>query len=121
MAQKVQLYKIIKDKNAELIVDDLEQATSFFKRGKGLLGRGELKDTQGLWINPCNNIHTFFMKFKIDCLFLDEKLVIQKITSNMKPFRVAGPVWKARSVIELKAGTVDSAKLSVGDQLYVVS
>ena len=48
-------------------------------------------------------------------------MVIQKITSNMKPFRVAGPVWKARSVIELKAGTAEQAQLAVGDQLYVVS
>jgi len=116
-----QLYKIIKDKNAELVVDQLEQATSLFERGKGLLGRDGLNEGHGLWIKPCNNIHTFFMKFKIDCVFLDEKLVIQKIAANMKPFRVAGPVWKARSVIELKAGTAEKAKLSVGDQLYVVS
>jgi uncharacterized protein len=121
MAQKTQLYKIIKDKNAELIVDQLEQATSFFERGKGLLGREGMADSHGLWIKPCNNIHTFFMKFRIDCIFLDEHLVIQRIASNMKPFRVAGPVWKARSVIELKAGTAEKWKLSVGDQLYVVS
>lgn len=116
-----QLYKIIKNKNAELIVNNLEQATSFLERGKGLLGRDGLNDDHGLWIKPCNNIHTFFMKFKIDCVFLDEHLVIQRISSNMKPFRVAGPVWKARSVIEFKAGTVEKAKLAVGDQLYVVS
>lgn len=116
-----QLYKIIKNQNAELIVNDLEQATSFLERGKGLLGRDGLNEGHGLWIKPCNNIHTFFMKFKIDCVFLDEHLVIQRIASNMKPFRVAGPVWKARSVIELKAGTIEKANLSVGDQLYVVS
>lgn len=116
-----QLYKIVKDKNAELIVDHLEQATSLFERGKGLLGRHDLEEKQGLWIKPCNNIHTFFMKFKIDCVFLDERLVIQRIASNMKPFRVAGPVWKARSVIEFKAGTAEKAGLAVGDQLYVVS
>ena len=116
-----QLYNIIKDKNAELIVDHLEQAHSFFERGKGLLGRESMNEGYGLWIKPCNNIHTFFMKFKIDCVFLDERLVIQKIASNIKPFRVAGPVWKARSVIELKAGTVEKWKLAVGDQLYVVS
>lgn len=121
MERKTQLYKIIKNKNAELIVDHLELATSFIERGKGLLGRDDLPESEGLWIKPCNNIHTFFMKFRIDCLFLDENLVIQKIASNMKPFRVAGPVWKARSVIELKAGTASKSNLAVGDQLYVVS
>ena len=116
-----QLYKIIKEKNAELIVDHLEQAASLFERGKGLLGRHGLDEKQGLWIKPCNNIHTFFMKFKIDCVFLNEQMIILRIASNMKPFRVAGPVWKARSVIELKAGAADKAGLAIGDQLYVVS
>ena len=121
MEKKIQLYKIIKDKNAELIVGDLEKATSFFARGKGLLGRSDLNDSHGLWIKPCNNISTFFMKFTIDCLFLDENMVIQRIASNMKPFRVAGPVWKARSVVELRGGTAEKMNLVVGDQLYVVS
>jgi uncharacterized membrane protein (UPF0127 family) len=117
----LQLYKIVKNEKAELMVSQLEKATNFFERGKGLLGRAALSEAEGLWISPCNNIHTFFMKFNIDCVFVDENLVIKKISSNLKPFRVAGPVWSARSVIELKAGTVEKWNLSIGDQLYVVS
>ena len=116
-----QLYKITDGHHAELLTDKLEKAESFFKRGKGLLGRSELSVDQALWINPCNNIHTFFMKFSIDCLFLDKNLKIKKIYSQVKPFRLAGPVWRASSVIELKAGNIEKWKLNIGDQLYVVS
>lgn len=115
------LYKIINSHKAEMIVDQLEKVTSIYKRGKGLLGRERLDDSQALWISPCNNIHTFFMKFSIDCIFLDKKMVIQKTKSNIKPYRVAGPFWKSYSVIEFQAGTIEKYKLSIGDQLYVVS
>lgn len=116
-----QLYKITKNDKAELILSQLEEATSFFQRAKGLLGRESLAEQQGLWIKPCNNIHTFFMKFNIDCIFVDKNLVVQKIKSNMSPFRIAGPYWKTASVIETKAGTVAQWNLMEGDQLYVVS
>ncbi len=117
----VQLYKITKNDKAELMIPQLEEATSVFQRAKGLLGRADLADHQGLWIKPGNNIHTFFMKFSIDCIFVDKNLVVQKIKSNMVPFRIAGPHWKTTSVIEVKAGTAQKWKLVEGDQLYVVS
>lgn len=116
-----QLYKISSTDQAQLLTDQLEIAESFLQRGKGLLGRRDLPEGQALWIKPCNNIHTFFMKFSIDCLFLDKNLKIKKIYSHLKPFRIAGPIWKATSVVELKAGSVDRWNLSIGDQLYVVS
>lgn len=121
MQTNLQLYKITGHQKAELMLNELEKATSFFHRGKGLLGRSELTENQGVWIEPCRDIHTFFMKFSIDCLFLDEQMVIKKIYNNVKPFRVAGPIWAAKSVIELKAGTAERWNLSVGDKLYVVS
>lgn len=117
----VQLYKITKNDKAELIISELEEATSLFQRAKGLLGRDHLSENQGLWIKPGNNIHTFFMKFNIDCIFVDKNLVVQKIKSNIVPFRVAGPNWKTASVIEVKAGTAHKWNLVEGDQLYVVS
>lgn len=117
----VQLYKITKNEKAELILNQLELATSFFQRAKGLLGRKSLAENQGLWIKPGNNIHTFFMKFNIDCIFVDKNLVVQKIKADMGPFRIAGPHWKTTSVIEVKAGTAAQWNIIEGDQLYVVS
>ncbi|MFZ3228802.1 MAG: DUF192 domain-containing protein [Pseudobdellovibrio sp.] len=106
---------------AELLIDNLEIAESLVKRGTGLLGRSSLEVNQALWIKPCNNIHTFFMKFAIDCIFIDRKLEIKKIAKSVKPFRFIGPYWRAYSVIEAKAGFAEEKKLQIGDQLYVVS
>ncbi|MFN3455389.1 MAG: DUF192 domain-containing protein [Pseudobdellovibrio sp.] len=115
------LYKIQKDKPALLLVEKLEIAESFWARGKGLLGRKILPDGDALWIKPCNNIHTFFMRFTIDCVFIDEKLQVTHVSEGVKPFRVVGPYWKAVSVLEFPAGAAQKWDLQKGDQLYVVS
>lgn len=106
---------------AELLIENLELAETLMQRGTGLLGRNGLEPNQALWIKPCNNIHTFFMKFAIDCIFVDRKLEIKKIVKTVKPFRFVGPYWKAHSVIEAPAGFADKMNLQIGDQLYVVS
>ena len=116
----MKLYKTTSDQ-AELVVPNLEVAEGFFSRARGLLGRAHLPAESGLWIKPCNNIHTFFMKFAIDCVFLDKKMCINRIEADVKPYKIVGPFWKAVSVIELKSGTAETKNLKIGDQLYVVS
>lgn len=106
---------------AELLLENLEVAESLIKRGTGLLGRKNLDPGEALWIKPCNNIHTFFMKFSIDVIFIDRNLEIKKIAKSVKPFRLVGPYWRAYSVIETIAGFAEEKKLQIGDQLYVVS
>lgn len=106
---------------AELLVEKLGVAESFWERGKGLLGRPALPPGEALWIKPCNNIHTFFMKFPIDCIFMDSRMEIKNIARNVAPFRLVGPYWKASSVIETPSGFADAKNLKVGDSLYVVS
>lgn len=114
------LYKTTSS-GAELLIDQLETAESFWERGKGLLGRKSLAPNQALWINPCNNIHTFFMKFTIDCIFVDKKMEIKNLAKNVGPFRFVGPFWKSHSVIETNAGLIEAKKLEIGDHLYVVN
>ena len=109
------------DSNAELLADQLDLADSFFARAKGLLGRKTIQENQGLWIKPCRDIHTFFMSFSIDCIFLDRKMQIVKIATDVSPFKMVGPYWKSSSVMEFKSGFVETKRLKVGDQLYVVS
>lgn len=118
-ASVAKLYKT-SDTGAELLIENLEVAESFWARGKGLLGTNELPVNKALWIKPCNNIHTFFMKYAIDCVFVDHKLEIKNIASDVGPFRFVGPFWKSSSVIEMPSGTVAAKKLKIGDQLYVV-
>ncbi len=106
---------------AELIIENFEVAESFWERGRGLLGRKKLDAGQAMWIKHTNNIHTFFMNFSIDCIFVNRQLEIVKIKKSVPPFRLVGPYWKSQSVIEASAGFADEKKLQVGDQLYVVS
>lgn len=114
------LYKTSSAAGAELLLNQLEVAESFWSRGKGLLGRKSINENQALWIKPCNNIHTFFMKFAIDCIFVDKKLEIQRLAENVTPFRFVGPFWKSHSVIEVASGFIQQKKLKIGDHLYVV-
>lgn len=113
------LYKISPN-GTDLLVDQLMIADNFWSRAKGLLGRKTLADNEALWINPCNNIHTFFMKFKIDCVFIDQKMQIKNLVENISPYRFVGPFWKSYSVIETTAGFIERKKIKIGDHLYVV-
>ena len=84
---------------------------------RGLLGRSQLENDRGMHIIPCNGIHTFFMKFPLDLIFLNRSFEVVKIEKNVGPGRtVAGGVG-AWSVVELAAGTLINGTLTVGDKV----
>ena len=85
-------------------------------RRTGLLKHTSLPPGEGLWIVPTEAVHCFGMKFDIDVLFLDKGKKILKLRENMKPRRIA-ICWRAKSVLELPAGTVAATGTLVGDQL----
>lgn len=103
------------------LISDLEVAATEWARGKGLLGRSSLGPEQALWIRRCNSIHTFFMKFPIDCVFLDKNLRVKAIHHEIKAFRMVWPVWGASSVIEFPAGRAKELGIRIGEELYVVT
>ena len=112
----------LKNSNSKkTVISNLEIARSFFERGQGLLGRSHLDPQAGLWIPRCNSIHTFFMKFAIDCVFLDKNLKVTAIYEDVRPWRLIGPVWTARSVVELSSGVAKKSGIQIGDQLHVGS
>lgn len=108
-----------KTKNLK-ISDTVLVANTFLSRLKGLLGETKLNQGSTLWIDSCSSIHTFFMQFPIDAIFVDKRLVVQKCVSNLKPWRMTLPAMNASSVFELPAGTIKNSKTQVGDQLDVV-
>ena len=93
-------------------------------RSKGLLGRESLDAAEGMWILqpplarlvPCPTIHTFFMKFPIDVLFLDGGLRVRRVIENLKPWRLSPWVLSAQSILELKGGTLRGS-VRAGDLL----
>jgi len=77
-----------------------------------------MEPDEGLWIIPCPMIHTFFMRFSIDVLFLDKELRVRHVVENMMPWRMSRWVFSAHSVLELPAGTLDGS-VSNGDRLEI--
>lgn len=92
-------------------------ASTPFKRMKGLLGRKSLGEKEALIIKPCNSIHTFFMRFPIDVLFVDKDNKVIKAISNIKPFRISGVYFGAAFVVELSAGTIKRTHTAESDFL----
>jgi len=89
-------------------------------RMRGLLGRDSLPSGEGLLLRPAGQIHTAFMRFPIDVVFLDRSGVVLAIFSELAPWRMAG-VRGARAVLELAAGEARWRGLEPGDQLEIVS
>lgn len=87
-------------------------------RMRGLLGRRELPAGEGLLLTPAPAIHTAFMRFAIDALFLDSDLRVLKIVERLRPWKAAGKRG-ARSVLELGAGEAVRLNVREGDQLLL--
>jgi len=99
-----------------VLAERLEVADSGAKRNKGLLGRKGLSPGEGLWIVPCESVHTFGMQFAIDLVYLDRQLRIRKVRSDVPPWRISACL-SANSVIELPSGTIFATQSRPGDTL----
>ncbi len=104
--------KCILAKRATLAVRTIE-------RMKGLLGRDDLEDDGGLVIEPCNSIHTFFMRFPIDVLFLDREGRIVRTYENLPPWRMTRIHTSAQCVVELPAGRLSDTGTTAGDRILL--
>jgi hypothetical protein len=98
------------------LADRVEIAGTGAKRSKGLLGRRSLDVGEGLWIVPCEAVHTFWMQFSLDLVYLDRKNRIRKIKRNVPPWRLSGCLT-AHSVLEFSAGSIHEENAQPGDQL----
>ena len=101
---------------ASLLGDSIDVADDPAKRNRGLLKHRGLERGQGLWIVPCEGIHTFFMKFAIDVVYIDRKRRVRKVVRALSPWRLS-ICLPAHSVIELPAGAIDETRTQKGDQL----
>lgn len=109
----------LRNERQQVLVSELEVANGFFTRAWGLLGRRGLPRERALLILSANSVHTCFMRFSIDLVFVDENLVVQKTMARVKPWRMTWPVWKATSVIEFGEGFLEKHPLREGEKLHV--
>ena len=101
-----------------VLATKLETAGSGESRRKGLLGRESLLPGEGLWIVPCESVHTFFMRFAIDLVYLDRKHKVRKVRSSVGPWRLSACL-PAHSVLELPAGTIRETRTECGDEIEI--
>jgi len=99
------------------ILSDGWRASNPWSRFVGLLGYAGLKPGEGLHIIPCSSVHTCFMRFSIDVVYLNRDGQVVKIVPALKPFRFSIGGRGARSVLELPVGTIAATGTQAGDQL----
>lgn len=104
-------------KNGQLLLDECENANHFFTRFMGLMYRKSMEENHCLLLTPCNEIHTFGMKFDIDTIALSKDNEILFIDRAVPPKKVRNKVKDAYKVLELCSGTADKLGLDVGDVL----
>jgi uncharacterized protein len=110
-------FVVINENRGVALAQTAERAESAFARLKGLLGRNSLAEGSGLHIDPCDAIHTFFMQFSIDVVFLDAGGRAVHLVHAMPPWRATRVYFSARSVLELPPGTLSKTGTQVGDRL----
>jgi uncharacterized protein len=78
-------------------------ARSFFARLGGLLALPRLRGGQALVLAPCNSVHTLFMRYAIDVVFIDKQGRVLDLVANLRPWRAAW-CWRAHAAVELASG-----------------
>jgi uncharacterized membrane protein (UPF0127 family) len=111
--------RLVHPRSGRVLAERLEVPRTFVGRALGLMFRQELADREGMWISPCNGIHMFGVRFPIDAVFLDRRLRVVRVCSDLRPWRVVPLVLGAHSVLELPARTVAGLALERGEPLLI--
>jgi hypothetical protein len=113
-------WRLVNETRATTIATDVEAALDSKARNKGLLGRDGLAPGHALVIAPSNAVHSFFMRFAIDVLFVSREGTVLRVRSAMPPWRLAA-AWRGFAVIELAAGAAAAAQTVAGDRVVLVT
>jgi uncharacterized membrane protein (UPF0127 family) len=114
------LVKIINTTKNTLLAEKAEIADNFWLRLKGLLGKNCLQPGEGLIIRPCTSIHTLFMRFPIDAVFVDKQNKAIKAYCALSPWRSSAMFFNSSLCIELPAGTLNTSRTEKGDDVQIV-
>lgn len=115
------LYRVENIDRNVVLADRVRMADTFLSRLVGLLRTPE-RDFQpgaGLWIEPSQGVHTWFMRYPIDLAYLDKELRVMALTGSMGPWRIGPVKFKCLVVLELPGGTLERTQIEVGDRLAI--
>jgi uncharacterized membrane protein (UPF0127 family) len=109
----------LKKRDGGVVCERCTLATSPLSRMRGLLGRAGLGGDEGILLRPAGSIHTAFMRFPIDVVFLDADMTVKRVVQELPPWRTA-MARRAKSALELRAGEAARRGLRPGDLLEIV-
>jgi len=109
--------RLVNRTRGAVLADRVQRAERVLDRMRGLLGRAGLGEGEALAIAPCGSIHTFFMKFAIDAVFLDRRGRVVRALASLRPWRATRFHLRAEQVVELPAGTLSRTGTRKGDEL----
>jgi uncharacterized membrane protein (UPF0127 family) len=109
----------LKNKSGVIICHKMVVANNLIERMKGLMFSTALPDCDGFLIQPCNSIHTFFMLYSLDILFLDKDFKVVNIIYNLKPWRMTWIYFRSSQVLEMKSGTL-LKNITIGEKLEAI-
>jgi len=101
------------------LIEHGRAARTNWQRTKGLLGTNSLEPGDGLLIEPCNSIHSFWMRYPFDAVFFNREGTVLHTISRMKQNRMSRHVFGARGVLELPAGTIEATGTMKGDRVRI--
>ena len=111
-------YRLLNERTGHVIADRLLSSFDSKTRRTGLLAHDTFPRGSAMIIAPTNAIHTFFMKFAIDVLFVARDGRIVKIREAIHPWRMSA-AWGGYGVIELSAGSLEQSDIRPGDRLRI--
>lgn len=114
-------YEVFNKTRQTLIANDVQKADSYLKRLVGLMGKPSIPQGFGLWIVPCQDIHSFFMRVEFDAVFLNKDGQVVYLMERMKPWRISKFVRGGKVVLELPADTIAQTGMQLGDELELRS
>ena len=112
--------KILNTTRKTTVADQTQVAVTLLSRMRGLLNRTSLKEGEGLVIPSCQQIHTVFMRFPIDVIFVDKTRKVVGLVRNIPPFGFSPIFWNASFAIELPVGTIEKSQTQLGDILEFI-
>ncbi len=111
---------IINETKNTVLVKEAKFAKNFFERMLGLIPRKEISEEQALVFENCKQIHTFFMKFSIDVIYLNRDSKVIKLEESISPFRICRWVKDSKYIIEAKAGIIKNKNIEIGDKIKFI-
>ncbi len=94
-------------------------AKSLWGKTVGVMLWKDFGTSKGLLLPSTNAIHTFFVRFPLDVVFLDKDYKVIQVVEGLRPWSFSPIVWKAKHTLELPAGSIKRHKLEINDKIYL--